>query len=92
VTAKSRGRLERAIPPGPDIRNSLAGRIAERFQACLRLFLLVLNEAKPFAQYFTCVLVSTGGHETLHEFRLILRQYDVSGRHFRCIRGQFRLA
>lgn|GEM_PF-2491351 len=92
MLTKFRRRLERAVPPGLDIRDALARRFAKRLQTHLRLRFLVLNEAKPLAQYFTCVLISTGGHKTLHKFRLILGQYDVSGRHFRYTRATFRLA
>jgi hypothetical protein len=92
MLAEFRRRFKRARATPLRIRKSDASGVPQRLQTCFCLSLFVLDKPQPFAQDFARILISTRGHKALHEIRLILGQYDVSGGHFRYIREKVSLA
>jgi hypothetical protein len=53
----------------------------KRFQTMGIFSLALLHQAKPFAQHFTRVLVTTPGDQLLHQGGLVICEHDVACGH-----------
>jgi hypothetical protein len=57
------------------------GSIPKRFKSRLVFLLTILDQPHTFPQHFACVLVATGGNESVDDLGLVVRQDNISGPH-----------